>query len=195
MQNLTIKMTKIELRQMFQNKRNLLKDDDIDHLTDKIIICLSEQLNLENKKTHIFLPITKKKEINTYKIIDFLRTKKCKIIIPKSDFKNSTLNHFEYTSDTEIKITEYGIPEPINGIETSINDLEIVFIPLLCFDFIGNRLGYGKGFYDRFLSTLSKDCLKIGLSHFDAFESLLPIDKFDIRLDYCITPNRVYSFI
>ena len=63
MQNLTIKMTKIELRQMFQNKRNLLKDDDIDHLTDKIIICLSEQLNLENKKTHIFLPITKKKRL------------------------------------------------------------------------------------------------------------------------------------
>jgi 5-formyltetrahydrofolate cyclo-ligase len=187
-------MTKIELRQKYQDKRNLLTEYDLDKLSDSIIHRMSEQFNFENKKTHIFLPISKKKEINTYKIIDYLKNRKCTIIIPKSDFKNNTLKHYKYNSETEIKINEIGIPEPINGIETLINDLEIVFIPLLCFDVNGNRLGYGKGFYDRFLSTLSENCIKIGLSHFEANETLLPIDKYDIRLDYCITPNRLYSF-
>ena len=187
-------MTKIELRQKYQDKRNSLTEYDLDKLSESIIHHMFEHFNFEKKKIHIFLPISKKKEINTYKIIDFLKDRKSIIVIPKSDFKNNTLKHYIYNSETEIKITVIGIPEPINGNETSINDLEVVFIPLLCFDVKGNRIGYGKGFYDRFLSQVSENCIKIGLSHFEANEEELPIDKYDIRLDYCVTPKRVYSF-
>jgi len=142
---------------------------------------------------HLFLPITEKKEIDTSFILSILQGKDKNIVLPKmADDQN--LNHFLLTDSTVIKPNRWGVPEPLDGIEVPIKKIDVVFIPLLAFDTKGNRVGYGKGFYDIFLKECNPDVIKIGLSLFEAEENIDDIAPNDVPLDYCITPNKVYSF-
>jgi 5-formyltetrahydrofolate cyclo-ligase len=93
-----------------------------------------------------------------------------------------------------LKLNPQNIPEPDDGIEISSKQIEVVFVPLMAFDELGNRVGYGKGFYDIFLKKCSKNTLKIGLSFFEAENFIIENTSHDVALDYCITPNQVYSF-
>ena len=87
-----------------------------------------------------------------------------------------------------------GIPEPLNGNKIKINLIEVVFVPLIIVDKIGNRVGYGKGYYDRFLSNCDKKVIKVGLSFFDIIEKIEDTTYSDIRLNYCITPKKIIKF-
>jgi 5-formyltetrahydrofolate cyclo-ligase len=69
-----------------------------------------------------------------------------------------------------------------------------VLIPLLAFDRQGFRVGYGKGFYDRFLSLLSQKTIKIGLSNFAPVERIEDINKYDVKMDFCVTTEQVWHF-
>ena len=69
-----------------------------------------------------------------------------------------------------------------------------VFVPLLCCDSQGHRVGYGKGFYDNFLGNCNQEVLKIGLSLFDIESSIDDIHEKDIALDICVTPSSIYYF-
>jgi len=104
------------------------------------------------------------------------------------------MSHFLLTDNTVLKKSLYGIPEPVDGIEIAPNKIDVVFIPLLAFDNVGNRVGYGKGFYDQFLSECKPDVIKIGLSFFEPESFIEDINKNDIPLNYCVTPNKVFSF-
>ena len=104
------------------------------------------------------------------------------------------MNHFLLTDSTAIKNNEWGIPEPVNGIEIQPENLEVIFIPLLAFDKNGHRIGYGKGFYDRFLKKCSPQAIKIGLSFFEAEQENFKALPTDIKLDFCVTPEKVYGF-
>ena len=75
-----------------------------------------------------------------------------------------------------------------------IENLDLIFIPLLAYDLEGHRVGYGKGYYDRFLKLTNKSSLKIGLSFFDPINKIQDIDDNDVKLDYCITPTQVHKF-
>ena len=70
----------------------------------------------------------------------------------------------------------------------------MIFIPLVAYDLIGNRVGYGKGYYDRFLKSLNSNTLKIGLSLFEPVEEIIDINNYDISMDICVTPNSIYDF-
>ena len=74
------------------------------------------------------------------------------------------------------------------------NKIEVVFVPLLGYDLKGNRVGYGKGFYDRFLSECKPETLKIGLSFFEPEELITDVFVEDVKLDYCVTPKETYQF-
>ena len=102
--------------------------------------------------------------------------------------------HFLLTDSTRLKKSKWNIPEPVDGIEIAPNKLDVVFVPLLAFDGQGQRVGYGKGFYDRFLAQCRKDAIKIGLSLFEAEERISDFEESDIPLDFCVTPKKVYSF-
>ena len=104
------------------------------------------------------------------------------------------MTHFLLTDNTKIKKNNYNIPEPINGIEIKSEQLEVVFLPLLAYDKVGNRIGYGKGFYDRFLANCNPKILKIGLSFFEAEIEIFEASNKDVRLDYCVTPHEVFRF-
>jgi 5-formyltetrahydrofolate cyclo-ligase len=104
------------------------------------------------------------------------------------------MTHYLLTDNTKIKKNHYNIPEPIDGIEINSSQLDIVFVPLLTFDKTGNRIGYGKGFYDRFLADCKPETIKIGLSFFDVETKVFESSKEDITLDYCVTPNEIFQF-
>jgi len=143
---------------------------------------------------HIFLPITTKNEVNTEYILHILNGKDKSILVPKSDFKTNTLSHILLQENTKIQRTQFNIPEPVSGIEVLASQIDVVFVPLLAYDKQGNRLGYGKGFYDRFLASCKPSTLFVGLSFFEP-EEVIPFEESDIPLHYCISPNSTYSFI
>ena len=116
------------------------------------------------------------------------------IIISKTDFNARNRTHFLLTDKTKIKKNEYNIPKPVDGIEIPFTKIDVVFVPLLAFDEKGNRVGYGKGFYDAFLSECKPDVIKIGLSLFEPEELITDVFEGDIRLDYCVTPNSIHWF-
>lgn len=143
---------------------------------------------------HIFLSIVEQKEVHTDDIIHILSGKDKNIVISKSDFKTGGMSHFLLTDATVIQKNAYHIPEPVDGIPIPTSSLEVVFVPLLAFDLKGHRIGYGKGFYDRFLAACSPNTLKIGLSFFEAETHIGERFESDILLDFCVTPKKVYQF-
>ena len=96
--------------------------------------------------------------------------------------------------ETIFKPNKFGIDEPIEGIDMFPTEIDLVIVPLLSFDKKGHRVGYGKGYYDRFLKQCRKDCLKIGFSYFDPVDLIEDFNKFDIKMDYVVTPQTVYKF-
>lgn len=188
-------MLKTTLRKYYKAKRNNLSATEIDDLSLLIANRLL-QLSIWNKTYyHLFLSIEEQKEVQTEYILHILHAKDKEVVVPKSDFNSLELINYLLTDNTKIKKNNYNIPEPIDGIEVPHSKLEVVFIPLLAFDKKGNRVGYGKGFYDNMLRKCTVNCLKIGISFFEASETLIT-DTFDgdIPLDYCVTPTKTYSF-
>lgn len=127
-------------------------------------------------------------------MLHLLSGKDKEIIISKTDFNTRNMTHFLLTDNTKIKKNEYNIPEPVDGIEVPSTKIEVVFIPLLAFDKNGHRVGYGKGFYDKFLSECKTETIKIGLSFFEAAALIEDVFEGDVQLDFCVTPDRVYKF-
>jgi 5-formyltetrahydrofolate cyclo-ligase len=123
-----------------------------------------------------------------------LQGKDKQIIISKSDFKSFSLKHFLLTDATIIKANRVGIPEPQDGLEVPVAKIDVVFVPLLAFDRAGHRIGYGKGFYDRFLMQCKKETLKVGLSFFEPLKDHLEVEDHDIPLDVVLTPENIFSF-
>ena len=145
---------------------------------------------------HVFISIARNNEVNTFHIINRMLKDypDKKIGIPKSDFKTLAITSYDFNHDFILKVIKLGIPEPQNGNSIPPFEFSLVLVPLLCFDKKGFRVGYGKGFYDRYLKLTNPKTIKIGLSLFDPVSSISDTDEFDIKLDYCITPEKVWRF-
>ncbi len=187
-------MTKNELRKKYKALRSNLSLDEIDDFSISIANNLLKLPIWDKDFYHVFLSIVEHKEVNTEFILSILSGKDKNIVLSKSDFKTSTMNHFLLTDGTIIKTNKWNIPEPIDGIEIQPNKIEVVFIPLLAFDKQGNRVGYGKGFYDKFLTECKPETIKIGLTFFEAEEEIQDVFESDVQLNYCVTPEQVYKF-
>lgn len=89
---------------------------------------------------------------------------------------------------------KFNILEPVSNEVITPQLIDVVFVPLLAFDSKGFRVGYGKGFYDRYLPLCAEDVVKIGFSYFEAIDAIEDVNEYDVPLNYCITPMRVYEF-
>lgn len=187
-------MRKKELRQKYKELRKNLSDELIEELSLQIANQLIHLDIWEHSFYHLFLPIESQKEVNTEYILQVLAGKDKNIVLSKSDFETREMTHFLLTDNTKIKKNEYDIPEPVDGLEVPVSKIDVVFVPLLAFDEKGNRVGYGKGFYDKFLSECKSEVLKIGLSFFESENLISDVLNTDIQLDLCISPTEVYKF-
>ena len=180
------------LRSHYKKKRFSLTKHEVDDLSQRVFKQL-DKLNIwKLKHYHIFISILKYNELDTSSIINKLKSEQKIIIVPK--ISNNELVHIAINDETEFGLNDYGIKEPNDGNHFVIDNLDIIFIPLLAFDIEGHRVGYGKGYYDRFLKLTNNSTLKIGLSFFDPINKILDIDDNDVKLDYCVTPKQVHKF-
>ena len=140
---------------------------------------------------HLFLPIGSFNEVNTFPLYDKLQRSGFKLYT--SVLSGETLKTVFLPKDVELIEDKWGIPIPKEPMFTDSDLIQLVLVPLLVFDQSGNRIGYGKGYYDGFLSGLSRNVLKIGLCFFPAVESVSP-EAHDIPLDACFTPGASYNF-
>lgn len=189
-------MFKSELRKLYLDKMKALTPVDVDEMSKKIAGLFFENFTMGNKHIHVFLSISKNNEVNTFFILHTLLQSynNVTIAVPKSDFTTGIMKHYHYDKYTKLQVNKWGIPEPEDTEEIKVNLIDMVLVPLLCFDVRGYRVGYGKGFYDRFLSTCRGDTKKIGLSFFPPVNEINDINTYDIKLDACITPYKVYCF-
>jgi len=190
----TMPTSKKELRIEYKNFRKALSFDEVEEKSLAIANQLIQMPIWDKIYYHVFLPIEEHKEVNTEYVLHLLSGKDKEILISKSDFETRKMTHFLLTDNTKIKKNEYNIPEPVDGIEVPSSKVEVVFVPLLAFDVFGNRIGYGKGFYDKFLAECKPETLKIGLSFFEAVSQIDDVFESDIKLDYCVTPDKIYKF-
>ena len=187
-------MLKKDLRVIFKRKRNSLSENDCKELSFEIA---NRSLNMaiwDHSNYHIFFPIEKNNEIDTKLIIQIVQGKDKNVVLPKTNFNDKTITNYLLTDATLMKINKNGISEPESGIVVTENQLDVVFVPLLCFDKHGHRVGYGGGYYDRLLKKCSTKTIKVGLSFFDPIEKIENITQSDIKMDYCISSSRIYKF-
>jgi 5-formyltetrahydrofolate cyclo-ligase len=186
---------KSELRVIYKTLRKELSLKDMDDLSLQIANLVLKLPIWKYSFFHVFLTIETLKEVITDPIISILLGKDKHVVVSKSDFKTRSMSHVLLQDNTVLKPNSWNIPEPENGISIHDKQIEVVFVPLIAFDEKGNRVGYGKGFYDGFLKNCSKDTIKIGLSFFEAETVIFDVESHDIPLDFCVTPNKVYTFL
>lgn len=185
-------MLKTELREIYKKKRDGLSADEIGEVSLNIENTLLELLNeLSFNSVNCFLSSSSKKEVQTKPIIEKLLTQGKSISVPLSNYKNYSIQAVQFNKDDELTEDQHGIPVPKNLDVVNSGSIDVVVVPLLCFDKNGYRCGYGKGMYDRFLSTCKKDVITIGLSFFPAAPIISDINEFDIPLNYVIHNKEV----
>lgn len=186
-------MFKADIRKTFLTKRKQLTEDQVASAS-KALLERFKLLDLAKiKSIHLFLPIITKNEPNSFLFVDELSQHHphIEIIVSKSDFSTHEMVHYHFNGKEDLKENQYKIPEPQNA-TPFFGIPDMVLVPLLAFDVKGNRVGYGKGFYDRFLSKI--ETVKIGISLFDEPVEINDVHLSDVRLDFCITPNRIFNF-
>lgn len=189
-------MTKAELRRDYKQRRKLLTAPEISSLNADLLKHLIEYDWGGVRYMHTFLPIAGKNEPDMWSFITSMRVHypHIKVVISRSEPRDCTMQHFLLTADVTLKKNVWGIVEPVDGERVDDTLLDVVLVPLLIADKAGNRVGYGKGFYDRFLAKCRPDCRKIGISVFTAVEKIDDVDLLDVPLDMLITPQGKTTF-
>jgi 5-formyltetrahydrofolate cyclo-ligase len=189
-------MTKEQLRILYKEKRKELSIQTIEKFNDLILINFQKIKLPPVNCVHTYLASLRLREVDTAMVIRYLEFKNpdLKVAVPKIDIGTGTMQHFHLNEEVELINNGYGIQEPNSAKEILANEIDLILIPLLAFDKNGYRVGYGKGYYDKFLSNSRPDVIKIGLSFFDAVDKIGDVDTYDIPLNFCVTPQRLYDF-
>ena len=128
-------------------------------------------------------------EIDDLNILNFLEKKNFKVSLPVIK-KENQMNFYKWSKGDPLKINKFGIPEPVS---TRIIYPDILLVPLVAYDSNLNRLGYGGGFYDRYIEKIEKikKVIKIGLAFSFQKISSIPINQYDKRLDFIVTEKEI----
>jgi 5-formyltetrahydrofolate cyclo-ligase len=185
-------LIKSDIRKLIKKKRIRFSKKEIQSISGQIISQLIEAFDLKTMTINLFLPIERFHEID---LKPLLNSNKCKRIgVNKADFEKQTMTSYLYVDKKQIRINTHDIPEPVYGDHLKPTDFDLVIVPLLAFNKEGCRVGYGKGFYDLFLSECRTDCLFVGVNHFNESIEIDDIESHDIPLDFVVTPEKTIKF-
>eukprot|EP01093_Parvamoeba_rugata_P009726 TRINITY_DN26742_c0_g1_i2.p1 TRINITY_DN26742_c0_g1~~TRINITY_DN26742_c0_g1_i2.p1 ORF type:complete len:194 (-),score=37.39 TRINITY_DN26742_c0_g1_i2:344-925(-) len=188
---MNISEEKAVLRKILLNKRKAIPHERWESLSVSVIENLKNIPQfLEAKCTHVFVSMNERNEVNTHMLIKELIESGKKVIVPVTEFSSGTLNHSKLTSFEELESNKWGVLEP-KVMEVTDEKPDVILVPLLAADLEFNRLGYGKGFYDRFLSESS--ALTIGLVFQEYILDKIPVERFDQKLDILVTEKDVFT--
>ncbi|MBY0481262.1 MAG: 5-formyltetrahydrofolate cyclo-ligase [Chitinophagaceae bacterium] len=188
-------MTKFQLRSIYKAKRNALAESEVLKMDDLLLIKFQE-LHLGLPQSLLtYWPMGHHTEPNVELVTRYLHLMipELQICYPEINPVENSMNAVVTNDDTQFKTNQWGITEPVDGAVFHPQKLDLIFVPLLAFDKKGFRVGFGKGYYDRFLPECN-EALKIGFSYFDPVEEISDTNQFDVPLNYCITPQHIYEF-
>jgi 5-formyltetrahydrofolate cyclo-ligase len=189
-------MLKKEIRSSFKKKREEITESDRMKWDDLLLIQF-QTIDIPFLNFVLsFYPIEDYREINSFILTDYLkfRNPNLHICYPRTQTETTSMEAVVCHADSIFETNAYNIPEPTDTEVADPSELDMVLVPMLAFDLNGFRVGYGKGYYDRYLKDCREDCLKIGFSYFEPVESVEDANEFDVPLDLCITPHRIYVF-
>lgn len=190
-------MIKAELRKLFLHQRRSLSQNERREKSEQVIKTLFKNSDFSERRfVNCFITLEKNNELDTSQIFKRLYSEFPQIttIAPRINFDTNLLEHVRISPDTRLIENRWGILEPEGNEIVEVEELDAVFVPLIAFDKIGFRVGYGKGFYDKFLKTCRPGCQKIGLSLFPPVEKIYDVEDFDVKLDFCATPEQIWQF-
>lgn len=189
--------TKKLIRAQYLEKRRALPHGEWELLNTQLADQLRTLKLPEVRTAHVFLPIKKFGEPDTLRLVSVVNEmapQRPRWVISRSNTGAPEMYHFVWDENTVIRENQWGIPEPLGGYRVEEEEIDLVFIPLLAFDRQGHRVGYGKGYYDRFLAKCRPDVFKLGISLFAPVPRIADTLASDIPLDACLTPQRIYNF-
>ena len=186
---------KNSLRRSYLTARNSLTQLEIQsksHLINQRLINFVPWQDLG--LVHLYLPVLDNNEVDTLPTIKHIRSnyEKLRIAVPKVEPAH-TLSHHLLTAATKLETNIWGIPEPVGNSNVEAEQIDLVIAPMIIFDKTGHRIGYGKGYYDRFLAQCRPATRKIGLCYFDPVAKI-EVEPTDISMDAVITPEGVWEF-
>jgi len=190
-------MKKRELRKIYLQKRIDLSAAEYAAKNQAILERIKQHADFHTLKTlHVFLPFLNRKEVDTRLINEYVSRNfpHVDIVVPKSNFDDITMESYRVDAHMELHETKLGIDEPETGTRVEPETIDLIIAPLVIFDKKGYRVGYGKGFYDRFLKTCRADVQVIGLCFFEPVDEIDDINEFDMPMSHCITPEKVWTF-
>lgn len=183
---------KCDLRHLFRNKRSKLSSQELSSASTLILNQIINGKLIKGKLVMIYISSQNRQELPTDGL--FLLSDHYDVCVPKVVNKNGSMEALMWSKDMPTSINEWGIKEPLSEIYIEPEKIDTVIVPLICFDKSGHRIGFGKGYYDRFLERCSKDVKTIGLSYFEPVDKITNIESTDIPLDIVTTPKRTYRF-
>jgi len=166
-------------------KRALLKKQD-KIIFDRIITDRVIQFIKDYQLIAIFNSFNS--EILTSSIIDYCFKNNIRVCLPK--IKGKKMYFVELFENSELYLNNFGIKECVNDIE--VEEIELAITPLLAFNSLGYRVGYGGGYYDRYFALHSM--IKVGIAYDFQYCQSFKYDDYDIRLDYIITNKEIKKF-
>lgn len=189
-------MKKEELRKLYIQKRKALTVSE-QMKADDLLLIQFQRLKIDIPSLIMtYAPLIKMHEFDPEPITDYCYFKNPEqllfypVVHPTTLVMQSVLVH----NDTEFELNKFGIPEPVNSTPMLPEEIDMVILPLLAYSVKGHRVGYGKGYYDHYLKKCRSDVIKIGFSYFDPEPIIHDTNRYDVKLDYCISPERIYSF-
>jgi len=187
-------MDKNTLRKVYLEKRKFLSQAEYESRNEMLSHRFIQFIERHQfKSIHSFIPIKKNKEPDTFPFIQFLWTQKADIdvLTGVSDLKSPIMKHVKITQETTFLENAWGIPEPKDGISYPVDKIDCVLVPMVVGSKSGHRIGYGKGYYDRFLQKCSSETLFVGITLGPLLDGNLYSDHYDIPMDVMITPYEV----
>ena len=187
----SVSAQKALLRKEMMDRRQSLSEEEWQEKSQQIIeTVLSSDEFKASDTIHCFISMNDRFEVNTHILIKELLAQDKTLIVPITNFTDGTLSHSVLNSFEDLSPNKWGVLEPKDLNPVNVNDIDLVLVPLLAADRAGNRLGYGKGFYDRFLSSISAP--SFGLLFQKFILEKIPTDSFDKKLNGLISEKGFY---
>lgn len=186
----TVREQKQELRNRLLELRAGISEKNWKKRSGQIIEHLLQSDFFKEAVTiHTYISMNERREVCTDSLLKTLIESDKKAVVPKTNFSDTTLTHSQLGSISELESNKWGVREPSKIRPVDIGDIDLIIVPMAAADRKGKRLGYGKGFYDRFLAQ--SEATKVGLVFSEFLFDEIPAENFDEKLDIIITEEGV----
>jgi len=183
--------SKSQLRKRILNVRNNMSEEDVKKNSNAIMDKITS-LDIYKQSKVVFIYMDFKNEVMTSNLIKRMLSERKRVVIPYTDNINSVLIPSEITKESDLKLNSFGYYEPKSILSVNIEEIDLVIVPGVVFDKNLNRIGFGKGYYDKILNLLKPSAKKVALAHDFQVLKNIPAEEHDVKMDIIITENTIY---